>query len=170
MRRTSAAVGSALFFVLAPGVVAGLVPWLLTDWRLRGTGPAWLPLRVLGVLLVAAGSAVLVHAFARFVSEGLGTPAPPAPPQHLVVGGLYRHVRNPMYVAVVAIILGQALILGAMVLVGYAVVVWAAVAGFVRWYEEPTLARRFGAAYDTYRAAVPAWMPRWSPWEPGRRV
>jgi protein-S-isoprenylcysteine O-methyltransferase Ste14 len=113
-----------------------------------------------GALLVAAGAAVLLHAFARFVVEGIGTPAPVAPPEHLVVGGLYRYVRNPMYLAVAATIIGQALILGRPALLLYVAAFGAAVASFVRFYEEPTLARRFGAEYDAYRRAVPAWWPR----------
>ena len=110
--------------------------------------------------MVVAGSVVLVLAFTRFVTEGAGTPAPIAPTEELVVGGLYRHVRNPMYLAVVAVIVGQALILGRPVLLAYAAAVWVVVAAFVHWYEEPTLARTFGVSYEDYRRAVPAWRPR----------
>jgi protein-S-isoprenylcysteine O-methyltransferase Ste14 len=147
-----------VFFAVAPGIVAGLVPWLLTGWE---SGPyTVVPLQVLGAVLVAAGTAVLVHAFARFVREGLGTPAPVAPTERLVIGGLYRYVRNPMYLAVITAIVGQALLLGRTVLFWYAAAVAVAVVSFVRWYEEPTLRRQFGAAYDEYRAAVPGWWPR----------
>ena len=165
MGRVRAAVGSAVFFVLAPGVVAGVVPWWLTGWRARALPAWWLPLRVAGVVLVVAGAGVLVHAFARFVAEGLGTPAPVAPTRELVVGGLYRYVRNPMYLAVLAAIVGQALVLGQLVLLPYAAVVAAA---FVHGYEEPTLARQFGARYLAYRQAVPGWWPRRHPWPPDR--
>jgi protein-S-isoprenylcysteine O-methyltransferase Ste14 len=166
MGRVRAAVGSAVFFVLAPGVVAGVVPWWLTGWR-AGVLPAWwLPLRVAGVVLLVAGAGVLVQAFARFVAEGLGTPAPVAPTRELVVGGLYRYVRNPMYLAVLATIVGQALILGRLVLLPYAAVVAAAFVAFVHWYEEPTLAEQFGARYQAYRQAVPGWWPRRHPWPP----
>jgi protein-S-isoprenylcysteine O-methyltransferase Ste14 len=160
-------VGSAVFFVVAPGVVAGLLPWWLTGYRMA-PGRGWLVgLRVgVGGLLLGAGLAVLVRAFVRFVNEGRGTPAPVAPPEVLVVGGEYRYVRNPMYVAVVACILGQAVLLGSLALLGYAVLVWLAMAAFVRWYEEPTLGAQFGARYDEYRAAVPAWIPRSHPWHP----
>jgi protein-S-isoprenylcysteine O-methyltransferase Ste14 len=158
MRRPSAAAGSALFFAVAPGVVAGVVPWLITGWEVEAEW--WAPLRVAGATLVVAAAAVLVHAFARFVVEGLGTPAPVAPTERLVVGGLYRHVRNPMYIAVVATIVGQALLLGSGALLVYAAVAWAGMAAFVRFYEEPTLARRYGAEYESYRRAVPAWLPR----------
>jgi protein-S-isoprenylcysteine O-methyltransferase Ste14 len=166
MRRNVAAAGSAVFFAVAPGTVAGLVPWWLTGWRLRQPLATWLPLRVLGAVLVAAGAAVLVHAFARFVVEGLGTPAPVAPTAHLVVGGLYRYVRNPMYVAVVTAIAGQALLLWQPVLLLYAAAVWPVCAAFVLGYEQPTLRRQFGARYDEYRRAVPAWLPRLRPRHP----
>ncbi|MGE5829568.1 MAG: methyltransferase family protein, partial [Micromonosporaceae bacterium] len=157
--------GSSVFFVLAPGFIAGVVPWWLTGWRMREPWPgalAW-PIRIVGAGLIVAGAAVVVQAFARFVNEGLGTPAPVAPPERLVVGGLYRHVRNPMYVAVTTAILGQALLLGQPVLFVLAAAVWLAMAAFVRWYEEPTLCRRYGAQYDAYRRAVPAWIPRLTP-------
>ena len=164
MRRTIAAAGSAVFFVLAPGVMAGLIPWWLTGWDAKD---AWAPLRVLGAALVAAGLVVLVHAFVRFVVEGVGTPAPVAPTERLVVGGLYRHVRNPMYVAVAAIIVGQALVLGRPALLLYAAAFVAVTASFVRLYEEPTLRRRYGAEYEAYRDAVPGWWPRARPWRQG---
>jgi protein-S-isoprenylcysteine O-methyltransferase Ste14 len=162
VRRARAATGSLAFLVVAPGVVAGLVPWLLTGWR--GSTP-W-PLRAAGFVLVAAGAGALLHAFGRFVVEGAGTPAPVAPTERLVVGGLYRYIRNPIYVAVVATILGQALLLGRLVLLGYAAAFLAVVAAFVRWYEEPTLRRQFGEDYEAYRHAVPAWWPRFSAFAP----
>ena len=109
MSRRAAALGSGLFLVLAPGTAAVLVPWLLTGWESESP---WVGMQVLGVILIAAGAAFVLHAFWRFVSEGIGTPAPVAAPQRLVVGGVYRYVRNPMYVAVLAMIVGQALLLG----------------------------------------------------------
>jgi protein-S-isoprenylcysteine O-methyltransferase Ste14 len=169
MRKPTAAVGSAVFFLLAPGVVVGLIPWLLTRWQAREPLPYWTPVRVLGGILLVAGLIALVQAFVRFVVEGFGTPAPVAAPDRLVVGGVYRYVRNPMYVAVLAAIIGQALLLGRLGLLLYAGAAWLIVAAFVHWYEEPTLTRRFGADYEAYRRAVPAWLPRLRPWEPGER-
>jgi len=157
MRRRSAALGSVLFFAVAPGVAAGLVPWLLTGWDAYDMP---LALRVGGGVVTAFGAAFLIQAFARFVVEGLGTPAPVAPPERLVVGGIYRWVRNPMYVAVIATILGQALLLGRSVLVEWALVFWALTAAFVRFYEEPNLRRRFGTEYEEYLRTVPGWVPR----------
>ena len=169
MRRPTAAVGSTVFFLAAPGMVAGLIPWLLTRWQAREPLPYWAPMRVLGGILLLAGLIALIRAFVRFVMEGLGTPAPIAAPERLVVGGVYRYVRNPMYVAVLAVIVGQALLLGRLGLLLYAAAAWLLVAAFVRWYEEPTLTRRFGADYEAYRRAVPAWWPRLRPWEPAER-
>ncbi|WP_027168145.1 isoprenylcysteine carboxylmethyltransferase family protein [Mesorhizobium sp. WSM3224] len=163
MRTFSAIAGSALFLVVAPGVVAGLVPWLLTDHYRK-------PLSVVpgfvaaGSILVVGAAAVLLHAFARFALEGLGTPAPVAPTEKLVVGGIYRHVRNPMYVAVLSIILGQALLFSSWSVIIYGLITAAAMISFVKLYEEPTLASRYGAEYETYRRAVPGWLPRLTPW------
>ncbi len=161
MNRIGAWVGTTVFLFVAPGVVAGLVPRWLTGWV---AGPTNVALVAVGWLLVAAGAAALLASFVRFVVEGRGTPAPVAPTNALVVGGLYRYVRNPMYLAVVALILGQALILARPVLVTYAAVILAMTATFVRIYEEPTLAERYGAEYDAYRSAVRGWWPRLHPW------
>src|SRR5215212_8335315 len=121
-------------------------------------------------LAVAAAGVVLIVAG---VVAARGTPAPIAPTERLVVTGLYRYVRNPMYVAVGATIAGQALLLGRPVLGGYALVFWAVVAAFVAGYEEPTLSEQSGAEYAEYRRAVRAWVPRLRPWSPevssGRR-
>jgi len=159
-----AALGSAAFFVSAPAVVAGAVPWYLTRWNLRQPLSARWPMAVTGGVLVFAGAAGLAVSFVRFVSEGVGTPAPVAPTERLVVGGLYRYVRNPMYLAVTATIVGQALLLGHLTLLIYAAIVYTAMAAFAHWYEEPALARRFGESYLAYRGAVPAWRPRRRPW------
>ena len=126
-------------------------------------------MRVLGEVLLVAGLIALIQAFVRFVVEGLGTPAPVAAPERLVVGGVYHYVRNPMYMAVLAAIGGQALLLGRLGLLLYAAAVWLIVAAFVRFYEEPTLTRRFGAEHEAYRRAVPAWWSRLRPWEHGER-
>jgi protein-S-isoprenylcysteine O-methyltransferase Ste14 len=159
MRRQ--ALGTTLFFVLAPGVVAGLGPWLVTSWEFE---PMPTILRALGAILIAAGLPVLVHSFVRFVTEGHGTPAPVAPTSKLVVGGLYRWVRNPMYLAVASIIGGQALLFGSPALVVYLTLFCLAVAVFVHSYEEPRLRAQFGAEYEAYCRAVPAWRPRTRPW------
>jgi len=127
------------------------------------------PVRVLGTALLAAGLIAVIQAFSRFVVEGLGTPMPVAAPDRLIVGGPYRHVHNPMYVAVLTVIVGQALLLGRPSLLLYAAALWLIIASFVRFYEEPELGRRFGAQYEAYRRAVPAWWPRLRPWRSGER-
>jgi protein-S-isoprenylcysteine O-methyltransferase Ste14 len=165
-----AAVGSLVFLVVAPGVVAGLIPWWITRWRVEEPLQHWAPLRVVGLILLVAGAVVLLDAFRRFVVEGVGTPAPLAPTKRLVVGGLYRYVRNPMYVAVAATIVGQALLLGQPILLLYAVGFAVAVVAFVHLYEEPTLRRQFGEEYEAYRRAVPAWWPRRTPWDAAQRT
>jgi protein-S-isoprenylcysteine O-methyltransferase Ste14 len=96
MRKITATAGSAVF------LVAGLVPWWLTRWQMGAAYPA--PARITGAALIAAGAAALLAAFAQFAIQGRGTPAPPAPTEQLVVRGLYRYVRNPMYLAVLAVI------------------------------------------------------------------
>jgi protein-S-isoprenylcysteine O-methyltransferase Ste14 len=164
VRTLTAAGGSSLFFAAAPGVVVGVVPWALTRWQVGDGVLRWPPTQAAGAAVLVASVVVLVQAFVRFVREGAGTPAPVAPTERLVVGGLYRHVRNPMYVAVVGAVLGQALLLARPALVLYAAVVGAVMAAFVRWHEEPLLARRYGSQYQAYRSAVPAWRPLLRPW------
>lgn len=159
--------GSAVFFLLAPGTVAGLVPWLITGWRTAGHGS--LVARGAGAALAAAGLVVVLIAFGQFVTEGHGTPAPVAPTDQLVVGGLYRFVRNPMYVAVAAVIGGQAIFFASWGLLVWLLVFGVAVWSFVTGYEQPTLLRRYGDAYAEYCAAVPGWWPRRSPYR-GRSV
>ncbi len=162
----SAALAAAAFFVIGPGLEAGLGPWLLTRWE-SGDGALAVPaLRVAGGVLVLAGLAVLLHAFARFVLDGRGTPSPVAPPRRLVVEGAYRYVRNPMYVATAAVIAGQGLLLARPILLVAAAAYVLALGTLARLHEEPALRRRYGEAYDEYRRAVPAWRPRLRPWSP----
>ena len=164
MRRTAAVIGTAIFFVFAPCVVAGVVPWWISRWEFRLSFLGVELTRFIGAGLILAGVAGLVDSYARFALQGLGTPAPIAPPQHLVVTGLYRYVRNPMYVAVVAVILGQAILFGDWRLMTYGGLMWLAFHAFVLTYEEPVLAQKFGAQYEDFRANVPRWIPRLSPW------
>lgn len=137
-----------------------MVPAVLTGWQVAGPVQRLWPLRLAGLAMTVTAAIVLIGAFGRVVAEGNGTPAPVAPTETLVVGGLSRWVRNPMYLAVVAAIAGRALLLGRLALAAYGLAIWVIVAAFVRWYEEPTLARRYGPAYLAYRAPVPPWHPR----------
>ncbi|MGH3358882.1 MAG: methyltransferase family protein [Nocardioidaceae bacterium] len=160
MSRRVATAWSAVWFLAAPGVVGGLVPWLMTDWRSPGFGAV----QVIGAMLVAPGVVVVVIAFAQFVAEGHGTPIPVAPTETLVVGGLYHWVRNPMYVSVLLVIGGQALLFEDPAVLLWCVVVFAIVWLFVVAYEQPTLRRRYGLSYAAYCENVPGWYPRLTPW------
>lgn len=154
-----------IFFVVAPGVVAFLVPFLLAQgssgaWHLDPPVVKWA-----GLALGIAGSIALIECFARFALKGHGTPAPIAPTEHLVVTGLYRHARNPMYVAVLSIIIAQAMWFASIAVLIYAAIVWASFTAFVMLHEEPTLTRTFGEEYVLYRAHVRRWIPRLIPWK-----
>lgn len=161
MRRLLAGLGSLVFFFLAPGVVAGLVPWWITRWELRAPLFGIPGVRVPGAVLTLLALAVLLECFARFALQGRGTPAPPFPTQRLVIRGMYRYVRNPMYLAVVFLILGQGLLFGSGRVLFYGLAAWAVTHVFVLAYEEPTLRRTYGADYEAYCARVHRWLPRW---------
>jgi len=158
MRTMTAAAGSAAFLLVAPGVVGGLAPWWLTGWHMGAAYPA--TARIAGAVVALAGAAALLATFAQFAIQGRGTPAPPAPTEKLVVRGLYRYIRNPMYLAVLAVIVGQALLLSRPILLGYAAAVAAACITFVYGCEQPTLAHQYGDQYQSYKQAVPGWWPR----------
>ena len=158
MSRLRAVLGSAAFVLLGgPTIVAGLVPWLLTRWEADDQP---LALRAAGGVLIAVGAGLVIETTARFALQGRGTPAPFAAPERFVARGSYRVVRNPMYVGVLALIVGQALLLGRELLL-----VWAAGAAllfhlFVVFHEERELRRRFGDEYEAYRHRVGRWFPR----------
>jgi protein-S-isoprenylcysteine O-methyltransferase Ste14 len=158
--RITATLGSLAFLVLAPGGVAGLMPWLIDQWRPLPPGDGPGVLRWMGLILIAVGLAVVLDAFARFAWEGIGTPAPVAPTRTLVVSGFYRFVRNPMYVAVTALIFGQAVLFASWGVALYGIVIAAAFYTFVRLYEEPTLREAYGEEYAAYCATTPRWVPR----------
>ena len=164
LRKVWAIVGSAAFLVIAPGFVAGLVPWWISHWRVEAPFFGMRLFRLGGGMLIALGAIGLLDSFVRFALQGLGTPAPVFPTRHLVVTGLYRYVRNPMYVAVTSAILGQALIFGNVTLLEYGGMVWLLFHLFVLIYEEPTLKRSFGPEYKSFCVAVPRWIPRITPW------
>jgi len=111
-RKVAAVAGSAVFLVIAPGFVEGLAPWWISHWRSQSGMLDWLPVRFAGTILVGLGALGLVDSSWRFAVQGLGTPAPVFPTRRLVVSGLDRYVRNPMYIAVVSAILVPALLFG----------------------------------------------------------
>jgi protein-S-isoprenylcysteine O-methyltransferase Ste14 len=169
MRKSAAIFGSALFFLIAPVTIGIVVPWWIARWRVLPPflGEPWF--RTAGLALLVVGLIPLIESFVRFALEGLGTPAPIAPTQHLVVTGFYRYLRNPMYVGVFAVIVGNGLILGNATVLAYAVVVAIGFNLFVLGYEEPALRRQFGAEYVEFCAHVPRWLPRLTPWTPATR-
>jgi protein-S-isoprenylcysteine O-methyltransferase Ste14 len=161
--RAKAWVGTIVFLFVVPGVVAGLVPASIHGGGVRWNVGAWV-----GVVAIAIGVVFLLHAFVQFAARGIGTPAPIAPTKHLVVTGAYRYVRNPMYLAVLSIIFGQALLFWSVGVAVYGVGVFILVATFVRLYEEPTLKETYGAEYERYCAHVPRWIPSASPYPNSR--
>lgn len=165
MRRVASILGSGVFLLVAPGVVAGLVPWWMSRWQMRAPLLGASALRLLGMALIVAGVSMLLDSFARFAIQGLGTPAPVFPTKHLVVSGLYRYMRNPMYVGVLATVLGQGLLFGNVRLLSYGVVLWVTFHIFVLGYEEPKLRKTFGEEYVRFCGVVPRWIPRVRPWE-----
>ena len=162
--RVRAILGSIVFLFVAPGIVAGVIPWWISGYRFEAPFLGIEAMRWLGVVFLVLGAVLLLETFARFALQGRGTPAPIAPTRTLVVTGSYRFVRNPMYVAVVSLILGQALLFGSLWTLIYGLVVWLTVHLFVLSYEEPTLRSTYGAQYDVYRANVRRWLPRLTPW------
>ena len=164
MRRFWAALGSLLFFVIAPGTLAVYIPWSITDWHMQ---PAFLgldALRFVGAAFVLLGSIAIVESFVRFVWKGFGTPAPVAPPIKLVVTGFYRRVRNPIYVGLIAIAFGDALIFGDERMLIYAAILWLFFHVWVLAIEEPGLVSAFGDEFAIFKANVPRWLPRLTPW------
>lgn len=154
------AVGTLVFVLLVPGTVIVAVPYLLTAWKM---GPPLLGLgftRWIGALLFVAALPLFIQFLLRFVTEGRGTPAPVAPTEHLVVGGPFRWVRNPGYVAVLGLVVGQGLFFANTSLLLYAASLAVAFHVFVLLYEEPTLRRQFGSEYEQYCRRVPRWIPR----------
>jgi len=155
--RARAAWGSVGFILFGgPTIVAGLVPWLLTRWKADEQPAA---LKVLGVILLLAGAALVLETTARFALHGRGTPAPWAPPERFVERGSYRFVRSPMYFGVILLVVGQGLLLGREILFLWAVAAWLGFTAFLAVYEEPQLRRRFGDDYDDYRRRVRRWVP-----------
>jgi protein-S-isoprenylcysteine O-methyltransferase Ste14 len=163
-RKILAMLGSAVFLVIAPGFVGGLVPYWISRWRLEPPFFGVIFFRYAGGALIALGAVGLLDSFVRFAVQGLGTPAPVFPTSHLVITGLYRYVRNPMYVAVASTILGQALLFGNVAVLEYGAAVWLLFHIFVLAYEEPTLRASFGSEYESFCTQVPRWIPRITAW------
>jgi protein-S-isoprenylcysteine O-methyltransferase Ste14 len=165
MRKPAAAAISVAWGVALGGTFGCLLPYLLNDWHFHQPLPYWPILQAVGGLLICAGLVPIAVSFMEFIRAN-GTPVPVASPPRLVVAGTYRYVRNPIYVGFLAVLIGEVLVFGSRGLLEYAAVAWCVGAAGVRFYEEPTLARKFGADYRDYRRAVRAWIPRLHPWAP----
>jgi protein-S-isoprenylcysteine O-methyltransferase Ste14 len=152
------ALKTVLFTLVMPGAVAVYVPWLLLPASAKTWPPPSGPLAFIAIIPIGIGVVFYLWCATDFVRAGKGTPAPIDPPKALVVRGLYRYTRNPMYVGVVNVLLGEALLFLSPSLLIYATVVAISVHTFVVLYEEPTLSKKFGPAYDAYRAQVPRWI------------
>jgi protein-S-isoprenylcysteine O-methyltransferase Ste14 len=150
---------SLLWTILFPGFFAGYVPWRFFGLD-RVRVDSLRPVHIVGLLGIGLGIALLAACIFEFARSGRGTLSPIDPPRHLVVRGLYRYVRNPMYLSVTTIVLGELLLTGSRALLVYWIIWFAAVNLFVIGYEEPTLRRRFGASYDEYTQQVGRWIPR----------
>ena len=148
-----------IFTILAPGTVAVLLPYRLAISNGARGGVVLGSLRYIGLLFIAAGALIYFWCAWDFVITGKGTPAPIDPPKELVVRGLYKYVRNPMYFGVRSLVLGQAVWLEALPLFAYAAIVFLSFSAFVLFYEEPALSRKFGDAYKRYCQTVPRWLP-----------
>ena len=155
----SLALRSLLWTLLLPGFFAGYLPWRyfgLAQVQLDFTRPT----HVVGVVMIIAGTALLLACIWEFARRGRGTLSPVDPPRELVVRGLYRYVRNPMYLSVTLIVLGEVLLTGSRALLAYWAIWFVAVNLFVIGYEEPNLQRRFGESYARYRQTAGRWVPR----------
>ena len=148
----SLAIRVLVFTLVAPFVVSIVVPGILLDGAR--------PVAAQGLIVSVVGAVIYAWTAWNFATTGRGTPAPLDPPKTVVAVGLYRWVRNPMYIGVLLIILGQAIAYGSLTLLVYAAVMWLVVHAFVVLYEEPDLRQRFGESYESYLRAVPRWVPR----------
>jgi protein-S-isoprenylcysteine O-methyltransferase Ste14 len=159
------ALKTLIFSILVPGTVAGVIPWLLLQqpWGLVFLFPSfWL----VGFLPLLLGVALYLWCAGAFTFIGKGTPAPIDAPKFLVKEGPYHWVRNPMYIAVLSIVIGQAILFHSLLLVGYALLVGTVVHLFVVFVEEPSLRHQFGESYETYLRTVPRWIPGARPSKP----
>ena len=157
---TWAVLGTIVFTIVVPGSVVVLVPFLLSGWHINSPFFGLSVVPFLGIALILGALPFFIAFEKRFVVEGRGTPAPVAPTERLVMGGSFQRVRNPGYISVVTMVLGEALLFGSTGVILYAIALAIGFHIFVIAYEEPTLRSSFGAEYETYCARVPRWLPR----------
>jgi protein-S-isoprenylcysteine O-methyltransferase Ste14 len=167
-RRVFNTLKSTVYLLIVPVPFLGVIPWWMSRWRQQPPLLGFASFRWIGILLMAAGVAAMMDSYAQFIFRGDGTPSPMFPTRRLVVAGLYRYVRNPMYIGAIAILLGEGLYLGDVRVLLYILFPWLMLYLFVRIDEEPTLRRSYGAEYVRYCAHVRRWRPRLTPWGEGR--
>jgi protein-S-isoprenylcysteine O-methyltransferase Ste14 len=158
--RGGALAKTLLFTVLVPATVTVYVPRRILLSRSQEDVLPIGPLRYVGAALLAAGAAVYLWCAWDFATAGGGTPAPIDPPKSLVVRGLYRYVRNPMYIGILLLLAGEAMLFQSRSLLGYTGLVFLFFFLFVVAYEEPALRSKFGRDYERYCDRVPRWIPR----------
>lgn len=151
---------SLLWTILCPGTVTLLLPWLILSNPLYAQQHrAWF--QWAGLVPIIAGGSTLLWCIYSFARHGKGTLSPADPARRLVVTGMYRYVRNPMYVGVMGLLLGEALLFGSWPLLGYSATVFLMFNLFIRLHEEPYLRHQFGREYEQYCEKVGRWWPRW---------
>jgi len=148
-----------IFTLIVPGTVVILIPYAILGPKNYVYALEWRAVQYFGAMLFLLGLSIYLRCLADFILTGRGTPAPIAPPKHLVVTGLYRFVRNPMYLGVISTLLGIALIFASFPLVLYTAAVWSGFHLFILFYEEPVLRRKFGKSYAHYCDSVHRWLP-----------
>jgi protein-S-isoprenylcysteine O-methyltransferase Ste14 len=153
------ALRSLFFAIVVPGTVAVLIPYLIVSRGGAGIARPWTPLHFLSLVLMVVGAAILVRCVWDFAAKGRGTLAPMDPPKQLVVQGLYRYVRNPMYLGVLILLLGETAFFKSIALLQYTLAWFIVVNLFVVLYEEPSLRHRFGDSYERYLRSVHRWLP-----------
>ncbi len=151
-------IGAAIFTVLVPGTVTVFLPYYFLDRSVQGIG-AWGPIELAAVLVLGVGAAIYFRCLWDFVVAGRGLPGPVDHPKTLVVRGLYRYVRNPMYVGVLLVLVGEVLLFRSTTLLWYALIWLGVVHLNILFYEEPYLRNRFGKSFDEYQKSVRRWIP-----------
>lgn len=154
------AIGTILFTLLVPGSITVLIPYLLLNFQLHLIPVKLGNYRYLGLIPIILGLIAYLWTAWDFTFKGKGTPAPISAPKVLMVSGLYRYVRNPMYIGILMILLGEALFFKEVILLVYTCLMFLSFHRFVKYYEEHDLTRQFGAAYKLYCHAIPRWFPR----------
>ncbi|MGD9187207.1 MAG: isoprenylcysteine carboxylmethyltransferase family protein [Desulfobacteraceae bacterium] len=150
---------SIIFIIVLPGAVMVYAPYYLLSLNIELFFPDINVFRFIGLIPISIGAAIILWCLWDFIYSGKGTPAPIDPPKNLVVKGLYRLTRNPMYVGVLFVLFGEILLFESTVLIIYSFFVWILFNSFVVFYEEPTLKDKFGHSYEQYIDLVPRWLP-----------